>query len=248
MEEKTDIRLDQRLVDMSLAETRTKAVWMIEQGWVKVNGKICTQKSLKINLNNRIEIVKDKRFYVSQGGYKLEKALQHFKIDVTGFSVLDIGASTGGFTDCVLQHGAKMVVAIDIGEGQLHHSLQNHPQVSSLEKTDIRNIDPGELTINKFDLIVIDVSFMSLELVFPHLHKFQKKDTIILALLKPQFEQKERRKYKNGIIKTEKVRMEAILKVEEHIVQNGYIIQGMIPTDADGKEKNIEYILMLSPQ
>lgn len=248
MEEKMGVRLDQRLVEMGLAETRTKAVWMIEQGYIKVNGDIIIQKSLKVSLNDLIELQTNKRFYVSQGGYKLEKALQHFKIDITGFSVLDIGASTGGFTDCALQHGAKKVVAIDIGEGQLHHSLQNHPLVTSLEKADIRSISPDQLPVKEFDLIVVDISFMSLGLVFPHLHKFQKKDTIIMALLKPQFEQKERRRYKNGIIKTEKVRMEAILKVEEHIVQNGYIIKGMVPTDADGKEKNIEYFLLLSPE
>jgi 23S rRNA (cytidine1920-2'-O)/16S rRNA (cytidine1409-2'-O)-methyltransferase len=247
MVENQYIRLDQHLVDVGLAESRNKAVWMIEKGWVKVNGKVQTQKSIKIQLNDQIEIHPDRRIYVSQGGYKLEKAIHEFKLDLGDKTVLDIGASTGGFSDCALQHGAKLVVAIDIGEGQLHKSLIEHAGLISLEKTDIRTLDPSSLPIPTFDFILVDVSFISLEFVFPYLKKFQQTNTQIITLLKPQFEQVERRRYKHGIIKSEKVRLEAIAKIEQHIFQHGYKILGMVSTDADGKEKNVEYLLLLSP-
>jgi 23S rRNA (cytidine1920-2'-O)/16S rRNA (cytidine1409-2'-O)-methyltransferase len=247
MVEHQHIRLDQHLVDSGKVESRNKAVWMIEQGWVKVNGKVETQKSSKIQLTDQIDIQPDRRIYVSQGGYKLEKAITAFKLDLKGKTVLDIGASTGGFSDCALQYEAKMVVAIDIGEGQLHKSLIDHPLLTSLEKTDIRTLDPGILPVKTFDFILVDVSFISLEFVFPYLKPFQTHQTKIITLLKPQFEQVERRRHKNGIIKSEKVRLETIAKVEQHIFQHGYKINGMVSTDADGKEKNIEYLLLLSP-
>src|SRR5688572_31937506 len=136
MNDHQQIRLDQHLVDQGKAESRNKAVWMIEQGWVMVNGKVQTQKSLKIHLNDQIEIKPDKRIYVSQGGYKLEKAIKEFKLDFSNKNILDIGASTGGFVDCALQHGANKVVALDIGEGQLHKSLIGNEKVFSLEKAD----------------------------------------------------------------------------------------------------------------
>lgn len=241
------IRLDQYLVKSGMAETRNKAVWMIEQGWVTVNGKRCDQKSLKISEGDEIILKPTKRIYVSQGGYKMEKAIAEFGLEFTGKNILDVGASTGGFTDCALQHGAASVTAIDIGEKQIHPSLKEHPQVVSLEKTDIRNIEPADLKIQSFDFILVDVSFISLEFVFPFLHKFLSSDGKIIALLKPQFEQVERRKYKNGIIKSEKVRLSAIEKVQEHILNNGYEVEKLTSTDADGKEKNIEYLLLLRP-
>ncbi len=248
MDSNTPIRLDQYLVDRGLAETRNKAVWMIEQGWVSINGKAQAQKSFRVSENDMVVIVPNRRIYVSQGGYKLEKALVSFNIDLNDKTVLDIGASTGGFTDCALQHGAQMVVAVDIGEGQLHPTLQKNPKVISLEKTDIRTLDQDLLPVKKFDLILVDVSFISLEFIFSHLADLLAKKGMVIALLKPQFEQKERRKHKGGIIKHEKVRLEAIERVQEHILNHGFSIQQMVPTDADGKEKNIEYLLLLIPQ
>lgn len=239
------LRLDQVLVKKGLCETRNKAVWTIEQGWVKVNGKVCLQKSLPVSPEDEIIIETDRRIYVSQGGYKLEKALQDFHIDLTESTILDIGASTGGFTDCALQHGAKTVVAIDIGEGQLHHSLQKNKNVFSFEKVDIRTVSPEDLPISCFDFILVDVSFISLEFVFPYLKKFLSPKGKVIALLKPQFEQVERRKYKNGIIKSEKVRLNAITKIQQHILNNGFVVEQFTQTDADGKEKNIEYLLLL---
>jgi 23S rRNA (cytidine1920-2'-O)/16S rRNA (cytidine1409-2'-O)-methyltransferase len=244
---KDSIRLDQYLVNEGFAETRNKAVWMIEQGWVKVNGKVCIQKSFGVDLKDVIDLNPSKRIYVSQGGYKLEKAITEFDIDLKDKNILDVGASTGGFTDCALQHGARSVTAIDIGEGQIHASLKQHPQVYSLEKVDIRNIEPKDLNVSSFDYILVDVSFISLEFVFPSLQKFLVSGGKIIALLKPQFEQVERRKYKNGIIKNEKVRLGAIEKVQQHILANGFEVEKMTHTDADGKEKNIEYLLLLRP-
>lgn len=241
------IRLDQYLVDHQLVETRNKAAWMIEQGWVKVNGKVNTQKSFKLAEGTEVVITPDKRIYVSQGGYKLEKAIRKFKLNFEGANIMDVGASTGGFTDCALQHGAKWVVAVDIGEGQMHASMLANEKVVSLEKTDIRTLDPATLPASSFDYILVDVSFMSLGYVFPYLKKFLSSNGSVIALLKPQFEQVERRKHKNGIIKSEKVRLEAIANVQEHIINNGFEIQQMISTDADGKEKNIEYLLLLKP-
>lgn len=247
MNKEDSTRLDQYMVKSGLAETRNKAVWMIEQGWVKVNGIKCNQKSLQISLKDVVELNPTKRIYVSQGGYKLEKAINEFNLDFQDKNILDVGASTGGFTDCALQHGAKTVTAIDIGEGQIHSSLKDHPQVVSKEKTDIRNIEPSDLKTTIFDFILVDVSFISLEFVFPYLRKFLAPDGKVIALLKPQFEQVERRKYKNGIIKSEKVRLGAIAKVQQHILGNGFEVEKMTHTDADGTEKNIEYLLLLSP-
>jgi len=240
-----NIRIDQLMVEKELAETRNKAVWMLEKGWVWVNGKQVMQKSFKVSNTDAIEVRPDRRIYVSQGGYKLEKAILEFNLDFKDATVLDIGASTGGFTDCALQHGASQVLSIDIGEGQLHSSLVKNNRVVSLEKTDIRTVDVAELPIQKFDFIVVDVSFMSLEFVFPYLPGFLKPGSKIVALLKPQFEQTERRKHKHGIIKSEKLRLGSITKVQEHILNHGFEVEAMTQTDADGKEKNIEYILLL---
>lgn len=247
MKTEDSIRLDQYLVKSGLAETRNKAVWMIEQGWVKVNGKKCDQKSFQVSDNDTVDLTPTKRIYVSQGGYKLEKAIAEFKIEIKDKNILDVGASTGGFTDCALQHGAKFVTAIDIGEGQIHASLKQHPKVCSLEKTDIRNVDPADLKIQLYDFIFVDVSFISLEFVFPFLKKFLIPNGKIVALLKPQFEQVERRKHKNGIIKSETVRLGAIEKVQQHILNNGFEVEKITTTDADGIEKNIEYLLLLRP-
>ena len=253
MENNHPKRLDQYLVEHGLVETRNKAAWMIEQGWVYINGKVQAQKSYKVSATDRVELRPDRRIYVSQGGYKLEKAIREFNLDFTGTCIMDVGASTGGFTDCALQHGAARVVAIDIGEGQLHPLLAKDERVTSLEKTDIRNIEPADLPVQYpinigFDFILVDVSFISLEFVFPFLQKFMAPGVRVVALLKPQFEQAERRKHKHGIIKSEKVRLSALEKIQAHIFSHGLGVQQITTTDADGVEKNIEYLLLLKPE
>lgn len=238
-------RLDQFLVEHQLAESRTKAVWMIEEGWIWVNGNVIKQKSARVEETDRIEVKPLRRIYVSQGGYKLEKAILNFKLDFKGKKVLDIGSSTGGFTDCALQHGAKEIVAIDVGSGQLHASLVRDKRIHVFENTDIRTVNPSQLPVSSYDFILIDVSFISLGHVFPHLHKFISEQTKIIALLKPQFEQKERRKFKGGIIKESKVRLSIIESVQREIINQGFEVEGMIETDADPGKKNIEFLLLL---
>lgn len=239
------IRIDQYLVREHLAESRNKAVWMIEEGWVWVNNEKVLNKSLPVWDADTVIVKPLRRIYVSQGGYKLEKALDFFKLDFSGSTVLDIGASTGGFVDCALQHGAKRVVAIDIGSGQLHSSLQDDSRVMSLEHTDIRHVEPEQLPIHEFNYILVDVSFISITHIFSSIKKFMGPNTLVIALLKPQFEQKERRKFKGGIIKDSKIRLSIIEKVQEYILNEGFEVLGFTETDADPEKKNIEFLLLL---
>lgn len=237
------IRLDQYLVDHQLAETRTKASHLIEQGWVSVNGKVELQKSLKVGNQDVIELNSNKRIYVSLDGYKLEKAIKNFKLDFAGKHVLDIGDKTGGLADCALQHDARSVVIVNIGESRIHDTIRKDKKVKAMDKTDIRTIEPSELPVKSYDFIVVDIAFSSLGTIFPELKKFLHSKSQLLTILKPQLGEPERRMHSGGIIKTEKIRFAGIEKVQEHILNNGYEIIKM--TSMDHKDKRSEIIILL---
>jgi 23S rRNA (cytidine1920-2'-O)/16S rRNA (cytidine1409-2'-O)-methyltransferase len=202
------------------------------------------KSSFEVSENTIIEILPSKELrYVSIGGLKLEKAIRDFELNFKNAILLDIGASTGGFTDCALQHGADKVVAIDVGSNQLHISLQNHPKVESMEQTDIRDVASLPYT---FDFIVVDVSFIKLEHILPSLQRFSHPNTQIVVLVKPQFENTAHFRFKKGIIKDAKTRMRLLDSVKAEFLKSGFQCLNETPTDADGKTKNIEFLCLLT--
>lgn len=206
-------RLDVFLVSKGFYETRNKAQNAIESNDVKVNGVLINSSSYKVAENAQIEIVSISLPYVSRGGLKLEKAINVFNLDLKDKTILDIGASTGGFTDCSLQNGAKKVYALDVGENQLHESLRNNDKVVSLEKTNFRTINIDEFKTYKIDLIVVDVSFISLSYIFENASKIIENDKCMMTLIKPQFETSKKEHNKNGVVNNPKLHFQVIKNV-----------------------------------
>lgn len=242
-------RLDTWLVQHGLIESREKAQLAIQHCLVRVNGQTARKASQQIDNSDVVSLEAPPLRYVSRGGLKLEKAIQAFRLDFSEKTVLDIGASTGGFTDCALQHGARHVTAIDVGAGQLHGSLlQNQAQVLSLEKTDIRELSPSALPYGPVDFIVIDVSFISLAYIFPFVNNFLKKNGKIVSLIKPQFEMGARIKTKNGIIKDERVQKQAVENVRQYALDQGFELVALTDTDVEaGENRNKEFLGLFEP-
>jgi len=179
-------RLDKLLVERGLVKSRERAKALIMAGKVTVNGQVVDKAGASVPADSVIEVKGEDIPYVSRGGLKLETAINEFGLDVKDFTCLDVGASTGGFTDCLLQHGAKKVYAVDVGKGQLDWKLRNDPRVISIEQFNARYLTDKEIP-EKVDLIVIDVSFISLTKILPVVKQFLKPEGKIVALIKPQF-------------------------------------------------------------
>ena len=232
------MRIDVALVELGLCESRNKAARLIEGGKVTVNGLLVKKPSENYE-QGEIKIEYDK--FVSRGGYKLEEALERFGIDVKDVVALDIGASTGGFTDCLLQRGAKRVVCVDVGEDQLHHSLKTDPRVSSYEKMNARYLD--ETTFGeKFDVIVTDVSFISQGMIYNSVSKLLKDDGVFVSLIKPQCEVGKKNIGKNGIVKNEKAVLDAIEALKNESEKNGLIIEKTSDSPILGGDGNKDYL------
>jgi len=186
--------------------------------------------------------------YVSRGGVKLEKALVEFGLDVNGKTALDIGASTGGFTDCLLQHGADRVYAIDVSYGQLDWKLRNDPRVVVFERTNARSLALSDfgLRASHFGLAVIDVSFISLSKIFPAIYNLLTEKADVVALIKPQFEARKGEVGRGGIVRDEKVRQEVIENVTAKAEAIGLRPKGLIKSPIEGADGNIEYLIWLS--
>lgn len=195
-------RLDVYLSENNTVKSRSLAASLIKQGSVEVNGRICTKASFAVDDNDNIRIIGEMPKYVGRGGLKLEKALSHYRLHLDGSVCIDIGASTGGFTDCMLQNGAVKVYSVDVGTDQLDEKLRNDSRVVSMEKTDIRNC-VGALPA--VDFIGIDVSFISLKLVLPSAYALLKDGGECVALIKPQFEAGKSHLSKHGIVRDSKV-------------------------------------------
>ena len=204
------IRLDIILVEKGLAQSRQQGRSLIMAGKVLVKNQRVDKPGALVSRNDDIVLKGEDITYVSRGGIKLEKALQVFKIEVEGLICLDVGSSTGGFTDCLLQHGARHVFAIDVGYGQLAWKLRQDPRVVVIERTNIRYMPVETITL-PVDIITIDVSFISLKIVVPAVLKFMKKDTRILALIKPQFEVGKGNVGKGGVVR-DPVQHDAVIK------------------------------------
>lgn len=238
-------RLDIYLTEKKLADSRSRAQWMIEQGLVKVNGKTATKPAIPIEEMDEV-LVTQQPAYISYGGFKIEKAAKDFHFVFEGKKILDIGASTGGFTDYALKNKALHVTCIDTGRDQLHESLRQNNRVTFFEHTDLRNFDPAQMPEGPPDLILADLSFISIKKVIDDLVRFSHNQTEWLILVKPQFEMEQRMNFKNGIVPPKY--HDAILKgIEKDMVEKGYRVKGISPTLADGKSKNIEYFMLLAP-
>ena len=236
-------RIDKLLVERGLVPTREKAQALIMAGKVFVEGKRVSKAGEKVPYDAPIE-VKGGLKYVSRGGYKLEKALKTFALNVENLVCLDIGASTGGFTDCLLQHGAKRVYSVDVGTGQLDYKLRQDPRVVSYEKTDARSLTEKHIP-QKVDLITVDVSFIPLEKVLPNAVNFLKENGLIVALIKPQFELSPK-DVKKGVVRDREKRKEAINKVARFAVENLKLsVLGITKSSPKGPKGNEEFLILL---
>jgi 23S rRNA (cytidine1920-2'-O)/16S rRNA (cytidine1409-2'-O)-methyltransferase len=237
-------RLDKLMVEKGLVPSREKAQALIMIGGVKVNGQVMRKPGQKIREDALIEILQPPCPYVSRGGIKLEGAIKGFGINVEGKVCLDVGASTGGFTDCLLQHGAKRVYAVDVGWGQLHWKLRNDPRVICLEKRNIRYL-PKEEIPEEVDLVTIDTSFISLKLVIPAVLKFLKEKAEILALIKPQFEVGKGEVGKGGVVRDSEKHKRVIEEIRIFSQNLGLHPVGVIESPILGPKGNKEFFIYL---
>jgi len=235
------LRLDQYLVEKGYVSSREKAQAIIMAGLVYVDGKPITKPGTRIKEGQTIE-VKEPPKYVSRGGYKLEWAIQRFGLDVRDLTALDVGSSTGGFTQCLLMHGAKKVYAVDVGKGQMDSRLRSDPRVVLYEKTDARELTERHIP-EPVDLIVMDVSFISTTKLIPHVVKFLKEEGFLLVLVKPQFEVGPE-KVKKGIVREKEDRRKAVLKVVEFLTSLGFNIAGVIKSKPKGTKGNEEFFIL----
>ncbi len=240
------MRLDKWLIERGIFPSRQRACLAIEQGLVSVNGRVADKASQRVKASDHVEVLGDPLRYVSRGGLKLEKAIRTFGLELRGLRLLDAGASTGGFTDCALQHGAEKVYAVDVGTEQLHPSLRSHPRVISFENTDVRSLTIELFDGRLVDAIVCDLSFISLGQVLPVLVDLLEPGGWMVILVKPQFELGKRLALKGGIVTDEALRQEALERVEATAVRCGLVCRGKVETDvAEGERKNVEYLLWL---
>jgi 23S rRNA (cytidine1920-2'-O)/16S rRNA (cytidine1409-2'-O)-methyltransferase len=239
----SSMRLDILLTEKKLTKSRNVAADLIKRGKVLVNGEKITKpaKDFTDSPDLKIEMLEQPK-YVGRGGLKLEKALLEFKIDPNGLTVLDVGSSTGGFTDCLLQYGAKKVYAVDVGTDQFDLELGKDPRVILMEKTDIRDI---KNLPEKVDLAVIDVSFISLELILEPVKKLLKNNGQIVALIKPQFETGKEAKNKGGIVKNEEIREKVLKDLQIFTKKIGLNTLGTIDSPILGGSGNKEYLILL---
>ena len=234
-------RLDVVLVERGLCDSRSKAQALIMSGEVYVNGQKSDKAGTPVEDEAVVELRGNPCPYVSRGGLKLEKALRDFGVDPTGFVCSDSGASTGGFTDCLLQKGAKKVFAIDVGYGQLAWSIRQDPRVVCMERTNIRYVTPEQLG-EPLDLSVVDVSFISLRIVLPAIRALLKPTGQILCLIKPQFEAGPEKVGKKGVVRDPKVHLEVLENFLTHAKDNHFTVLGITYSPIRGPEGNIEYL------
>ncbi len=240
------MRLDKLLVSRDFFASRERAQDAIIQKTVTVNGKLIDKPSKEVAEDATIEVIDIFNKYVSRGGLKLEKAIEDFELDFSGKSVLDIGSSTGGFTDCALKHGASFVTAIDVGTEQLHPSLRNLENVQSIENHDFRELKPDEIGNRQYDYIVSDVSFISLSYLIPFFKPFLKEEGMCVLLIKPQFEAGASFLNKSGIVTDEKGYKIAIQRVTQEAVVNGLYLNKINISTLFEKVKNVEFISLFS--
>lgn len=238
-------RLDLLLVEQGLAESRAKAQALIMSGCVYVDGQKSDKPGTAYEKRVSIEVRGTHCPYVSRGGLKLEKALRDFGVDPTGYVCSDSGASTGGFTDCLLQHGAKKVFAIDVGYGQLAWSIRSDPRVVTMERTNIRYVTPEDLG-EPLDLSVIDVSFISLRIVLPAVKALLRPTGQVVCLIKPQFEAGKEKVGKKGVVREPEIHKEVLDQFVQLAQSEEFTILGLTFSPVKGPEGNIEFLAHLT--
>ena len=239
-------RLDLILVEREFFETREKAKREIMAGNVIVNEQVVIKAGTMFKDNDELNIrVKDKLKYVSRGGLKLEKAIKAWDLDFSDKLVLDIGASTGGFTDCALQNGARRVYSVDVGKNQLDWKLRNDEKVVSLEEMHIKDLKEEDIENKKVDFIVIDVSFISLTKVIPYFKKFLVQSGKIVMLVKPQFEVGREKIGRNGVVENEEYHNEAIKKIISFSKEEGSELIGVEDSPIIGAKGNKEFLMLI---
>ena len=234
-------RIDAELAERGLFPSREQARAAVLAGEVRVGGQVVTKAGQPVEPDSIIEVA-DRQRFVSRGGDKLAGALDRFGLDVAGVRAVDVGASTGGFTDCLLKRGAVSVVAVDVGYGQLAWSLRTDPRVTVVERTNIRAADPGQLGA-PFDMAVVDVSFISLRTVIPHVAELVGEAGQFVALVKPQFEAGKGRVGKRGVVKDAAVHVDVLDAASEAARGAGFVVRGLTFSPIKGPEGNIEFWL-----
>ncbi|KJR43901.1 hemolysin TlyA family protein [Candidatus Magnetoovum chiemensis] len=235
-------RLDILLIERGMCTSRERAKELILENKVFVNSFIATKPGSLVDEACSISVKEKESPFVSRGGVKIDFALNFFNISVDDIIVMDVGASTGGFTDCVLQRGAKKVYALDVGYGQLAWKLRNNPKVIAIERTNIRYMEKDKVA-DLIALAVIDVSFISLKKVIPKVVTFLKPDGQILALIKPQFEDKKEFVNKGGIVKDQNLSLQIVEEVKEFVKGLSMNIKGICESPITGQKGNTEYFI-----
>jgi 23S rRNA (cytidine1920-2'-O)/16S rRNA (cytidine1409-2'-O)-methyltransferase len=237
-------RLDKILVDRKMADSRERARALVMAGQVVVNDHAVVKAGQMVSIDAEIRLKGEALPYVSRGGLKLEKALEMFAIDVTNLTALDAGASTGGFTDCLLQRGARKVFAVDVGYGQLAWKLRGDQRVVNMEKTNIRYLEPGRLD-EVPDIAVIDVSFISLDKVLAPVSRLIRDGGRIVALIKPQFEVGRGEVGKGGVVRDREKHQRVVDTVHSLAESLGLMVQGVVESPILGPKGNREFLISL---
>lgn len=236
------IRLDVLLLERGLAESRAKAHALVMAGQVRVNDQVALKPATAIDTKSTLTVDTGPR-YVSRGGEKLEGALTTFGIDVTGLVCADVGSSTGGFTDCLLQHGAAKVYAIDVGKGILHWKLRNYSRVVVMEETNARNV--GSLP-EPVSMVTVDASFISLKILLPVIKQWEMTDGQIVALIKPQFEAGKKDVSRgDGVIRDPEIHRQVLLDVLSYAKDEGFGLRGLVKSSLLGPKGNAEFLLWM---
>lgn len=235
-------RIDQLLVDKKIADSKQKAQALIMSGQVIVNDKPVTKSGVKVSSDSVIRVRGEQSPYVSRGGYKLAAAITEFKINAHEKTCLDIGASTGGFTQVLLNSGAAKVYALDVGHSQLDWKIRSDPKVIVIENENARYVTEEKI-IERIDIIVMDVSFISVIKIIPHIKKnFSKENTKWVILIKPQFELNAESVSKGGIVQSEELRKKAVDDVVTQLKDIGLICKGLIESPIKGAKGNVEFL------
>jgi 23S rRNA (cytidine1920-2'-O)/16S rRNA (cytidine1409-2'-O)-methyltransferase len=236
------VRLDILVVQRHLSESRAKAQALIRAGEVTVDGHVFDKPGMSVPAD-AVVVVREQSPYVSRGGYKLTAALDAFGVDPRAQVCLDVGASTGGFTDVLVQRGASLVYAVDVGRGQLAWRLRGHPRVVSMERTDIRSV---ESLPNAIDLAVVDVAFISLRRVLPPVHRLIRRDGLVVALVKPQFEAGRKQVGRGGVVRDPIVHRRVLEDLLAWAEEHGWRVAGAVASPITGAAGNREFLILLT--
>lgn len=238
-------RLDVALIQSGYAASRQRAKELIQQGSVTINGTVCTKAARSVSETDQLAVTDAGLQYVGRGGLKLEAALPLLgSFSLRGAVCMDIGASTGGFTDCMLQNGAQKVYAVDVGRDQLAQKLRQDARVVNLEQTDIRKL-PETAVAEPIAFLSVDVSFISLRLIIPELVRFLQPGGMAILLIKPQFEAGKEGVGKHGIVRSQSIHQRVLEQVLSCLAQNGLSLQHLIPSPIRGGSGNVEYLAVV---